>query len=460
MLIDTTQSLTAVSVDTSSNPARVTAQTGVSLESLLATLEASKLGPVAVPAPGDITLGGALAIDAHGTAVPATGETRQPSQTYGPLSNLVVSLTAVVFDSGSQQYVLRTFQRNDPDIGATLAHIGRAFVVEASLVAAPNQRLRCQSDTNIPATELFAPAGSSGRTVASFLDQNGRMEPIWFPFTAHPWPKVWTVAPNKPLLSRAVTQPYNYPFSDSIPKQLSDLIQGIIGGGDGSLTPLFGQTQLAVTTAGLALTLSADIRGWSRTAQQYIRPTTLRVTANGYAVLTRRAGVQRAINEFVQFYQNRVSAYQAQGLYPMNSPVEIRVTGLDQPGDIGAGTVAPTLSALKPRPDHAEWDVAVWFDILSLPDTPSANRFYREIEQWMLSNYSGSYAAPRPEWSKGWGYTDTAAWQDATMIGTTIPGLYRDGQPASSNCDTARTTLDRLDPSRIFSSPLLDTLLP
>ncbi|WP_186119589.1 cholesterol oxidase substrate-binding domain-containing protein [Burkholderia gladioli] len=460
VLLDTTQSLTAVSVDTSSSPARVTAQTGVSLESLLATLETSNLGLVAVPAPGDITLGGALAIDAHGTAVPAAGETRQPGQTYGSLSNLVVSLTAVVFDSGSQQYVLRTFQRSDPDIGALLAHLGRAFIVEATLVAAPNQRLRCQSYTNIPATELFAPAGSSGRTVASFLDQTGRMEAIWFPFTANPWLKVWTVAPSKPLLSRAVTQPYNYSFSDSIPKQLSDLIQGIIGGGDGSLTPLFGQTQLAVTTAGLALTLSADIWGWSRTVQQYIRPTTLRVTANGYAVLTRRADVQRAINEFVQFYQNRVSAYQAQGLYPMNGPVEIRVTGLDQPGDIGAGTVAPTLSALKPRPDHAEWDVAVWFDILSLPGTPSADRFYREIEQWMLSNYSGSYATLRPEWSKGWGYTNTAAWQDATMIGTTVPGLYRDGQPASSNWDTARATLDRLDPSRIFSSPLLDKLLP
>ncbi len=123
VLLDTTQSLTAVSVDTSSSPARVTAQTGVSLESLLATLETSNLGLVAVPAPGDITLGGALAIDAHGTAVPAAGETRQPGQTYGSLSNLVVSLTAVVFDSGSQQYVLRTFQRSDPDIGALLAHL-------------------------------------------------------------------------------------------------------------------------------------------------------------------------------------------------------------------------------------------------------------------------------------------------------------------------------------------------
>ncbi len=460
VLLDTTKSLTAVSVDTSTRPVRVTAQTGVSLETLLAKLEDHGLGVVAAPAPGDITLGGALAIDAHGTAVPAVGETLQPGHTYGSLSNLVLSLTAVVFDPASRQYALRTFQRNDPDIGAFLAHIGRALVVEVTLAVGPNQRLRCQSFIDIPASELFSANASQGRTVASFLDQSGRLEAIWFPFTTCPWLKVWTLKPSKPLLSRAVTQPYNYPFSDSIPQSLSDLVKRIIIGGEGALTPLFGQTQYAITTAGLGLTLSADIWGWSRTVLQYIRPTTLRVTANGYAVLARRADVQRVVSEFVQYYQNRVDAYKARGEYPMNGPVEIRITGLDKPADAGAGAVVPTLSALKPRPDHPEWDVAVWFDILTLPGTPAADRFYREIEQWMLANYSGAYATVRPEWSKGWAYTDTAAWQDDTMITTTIPNLQSAGQPAASNWDAARATLERYDPQRIFRSPLLDRLMP
>ncbi|WP_407655506.1 cholesterol oxidase substrate-binding domain-containing protein [Burkholderia alba] len=460
VLLDTTRSLTAVAVDTSSSPARVTAQTGVSLESLLATLEQYNLGVTAAPAPGDITLGGALAIGAHGTAVPATGESPQPGHTYGSLSNLVLSLTAVVFDPDKQRYGLRTFQRTDPEIGAFLAHVGRAFIVEVTLEAGPNQRLRCQSFVDIPASELFASAGSRGRTVASFLERSGRMEAIWFPQTASPWLKVWTPTPSKPFLSRAVTKPYNYPFSDSIPQSLSDLIKRIVIGGERYLTPLFGQTQLAIATAGLGLTLSADIWGWSRTVLQYIRPTTLRVTANGYAVLARYADVQRVIHEFVQFYQQRVDVYKARGEYPMNGPLEIRVTGLDQPADAGAGAVPASLSALKPRPDHPEWTVAVWFDILTLPGTPSANTFYREVEQWMLSNYTGSYATLRPEWSKGWGYTDTAAWDDDTMLGTTIPNLHREGQPAASGWDAARNTLNRYDPHRIFSSPLLDRLLP
>ncbi|NHV28599.1 cholesterol oxidase substrate-binding domain-containing protein [Burkholderia sp. D-99] len=460
VLLDTTKSLTAVSVDTSARPARVTAQTGISLESLLATLEQYGLGVIAAPAPGDITLGGALAIDAHGTAVPAAGETLQPGHTYGSLSNLVVALTAVVYDPARQQYVLRRFERSDPEIGAFLTHIGRAFVVEVTLTAGPNQRLRCQSYVDIPASELFAPAGTSGRTIASYLDRAGRVEAIWFPFTSSPWLKVWTPTPSKPFLSRAVTQPYNYPFSDSIPQSISDLVKRIVIGGEGALTPLFGQTQLAITAAGLALTLSGDIWGWSRTVLQYIRPTTLRVTANGYAVLARRADVQRVISEFVQFYQNRVDTYKARGEYPMNGPVEIRITGLDKPADVGAGAAVPTLSALKPRPDRPDWDVAVWFDILTLPGTPSADRFYREIEQWMLSNYTGSYATLRPEWSKGWGYTDTAAWQDDTMLTSTIPNLHREGQPAQSTWDAARATLERYDPNRIFRSPLLDRLMP
>ncbi|MFC7630173.1 cholesterol oxidase substrate-binding domain-containing protein [Paraburkholderia humisilvae] len=460
VLLDMTRSLTKVWVDAAARPARVTAQTGVSLETLLATLETYGLGVTACPAPGDITLGGALAIGAHGTAIPAARETPLLGHTYGSLSNLILSLTAVVFDAGKQQYVLRTFTRSDPEIGAFLVHVGRALIVEVTLAAGANQRLRCQSFVDIPASELFASSGSRGRTIASFLDQSGRMEAIWFPFTNCPWLKVWTVQPVKPIFARTVTQPFNYPFSDSIPQPLSELVKRIVTRGECNLTPLFGQMQMSIVTAGLALTLSSDLWGWSRNLLQYIRPSTLRVTANGYAVVTRRADVQRAVAEFVQFYQNRVHVYRARGEYPMNGPVEIRVTGLDQPADAGNGAAVPLLSPLRPRADRPDWDIAIYFDILTMPGTPAANRFYREIEQWMLSNYAGSYATVRPEWSKGWAYTDGAAWQDAAMIGSTIPALLSDGEPPAGRWDAARTILNRYDPQRIFSSALLDRLLP
>ena len=85
---------------------------------------------------------------------------------------------------------------------------------------------------------------------------------------------------------------------------------------------------------------------------------------------------------------------------------------------------------------------------------------YAATEQWMISNYSGSYAAVRPEWSKGWAYTTTAAWSDPTMLSTTIPNAYRAGQAVGDNWDTALATLDEYNPHRVFSSPLLNVLAP
>jgi FAD/FMN-containing dehydrogenase len=192
----------------------------------------------------------------------------------------------------------------------------------------------------------------------------------------------------------------------------------------------------------------------------YVKPTTLRESANGYAVVTSRANIQRVVNEFVTQFQTRLHAYQAEGRYPVNGPVEIRVTGLDIPGDVsGLRAVAPRLSALRPRPDHPAWDVAVWLDILTLPPTPHADEFYRDIEAWIFATYTGTYASVRPEWSKGWAYTASGAWTDPTVLKAIIPHAYRSGHAAGDNWDEAVRALNALDPHRIFTNPLLDTLL-
>ena len=89
------------------------------MDVLLQDLENAGLGLTAHPAPGDITIGGALAIDGHGTAIPADGETIIPGHTYGSVSNLILSLTAVVWSASQRQYVLQTFGRSDPAIQST-----------------------------------------------------------------------------------------------------------------------------------------------------------------------------------------------------------------------------------------------------------------------------------------------------------------------------------------------------
>lgn len=459
LLLSTTEYLTDVELVAGYATPAVRAQSGLFMEDLLAFLEGHNLGMTAVPAPGDVTIGGVLAIDAHGTGVPAVGETRQPGHTYGSLSNLILSLTVVAWDKATNAYVLKTFDRSDRDCQALAAHLGRAFVIEAVLQVGANYNLRCQSFTHITADEMLAAPGSSGRTIERYLDQTGRMEVIWFPFTDKPWLKVWTVSPKKPLLSREVTEPYNYPFSDNIPAEMEELARSLTRDNKQS-TPAFGQMSYNVSAAGLVATQSADIWGKSRNLLLYIKPSTLRATASGYAVVTRRSNVQRVLHDFSQQYKALVASYEAQGEYPINMPVEIRVTGLDKANEVDAAPAREVaLSAIAPHGDHPEWDVAVWFDCLSFVGTEKADDFNTEMEQWFHSHFDPADALVRPEWSKGWGYTSSGEWTSDSYITQTIPDSHTQGQHPHEQWNTAIRRLDKLDPYRVFSNDFIDRLL-
>ncbi|WP_373303231.1 cholesterol oxidase substrate-binding domain-containing protein [Streptomyces echinoruber] len=453
LLVDTSAHLTSLALESAT---AVRAGAGVTMEALLSFLEEHGLGLTAVPAPGDLTVGGALAVDAHGTAVPAPGEQRPPGHTYGSLSNLVLELTAVVWDEDRQVYAPRTFRRDEAECAALLAHLGRCLVTEVVLRVGADTNLRCVSRTDVPAAELFAAPGSSGRTFAGFLDTSGRVEAIWFAFTACPWLKVWSRAPRRPAASRHVTGPYNYPFSDHVPRPVADLAGRMTADAAWYLAPELGTAQYAAASLGLTATLSADIWGPSKNTLLYIRPTTLRVTADGYAVVTSRSRVQQVVHEFTSFYRDRLAAYAARGRFPVNGSVEIRVTGLDDPAHAGLdGARAPLLSAVRPVAGRPEWDTAVWLDVLTLPGTPYAERFLRELEQFLFGTYDGTHALTRVEWSKGWAYTDTAAWSDAHVLGTAVPASFR-----SAVWEEAAGTLRRLDPHRVFGDAFLDRLFP
>ncbi|MFF3067361.1 cholesterol oxidase substrate-binding domain-containing protein [Kitasatospora sp. NPDC057936] len=495
LLVDTSRHLTAITAD---SPTTVRVQTGATMEDLLAHLAGRGLGLTACPAPGELTVGGVLAIGGHGTAVPAVGETRQDGHGYGSVSNQVTRLTAVVLDPATGRYVLRTFDRSEADSAAFLVHLGRAFLTEVVLRAGADRPLRCVSRLDIPASELFARPGDTGgggllggllgggppRTFADFVDRDGRTEAIWFAYTEYPWLKTWSVAPAKPLAARAVDQPYNYPFSDNVPEPVARLAGQIVSGAWAS-APLFGQLQYLVAKVGLtgdltdvllsggllrdlltgdllthllAAGLRSDLWGPSRTLLQYVRPTTLRVTANGYAILCKRADLQWVVSEFAAQYRKLLADYQARGEFPVNGAVEIRVTGLDDPAYAGVpGARPPLLSALRPRPDRPEWDTAVWLDVLAFPGTPGLERFARDLEQWLLRTFDGTRAGLRVEWSKGWAYTADAAWSDPDLLGRVIPASLRDG--GGPGWDEAVAVLNRHDPHRVFGNPFLDGLL-
>jgi len=460
LLVDTTRHLTRVAVDAAGSPATVTAQTGVAMDVLLERLAAAGLGFTTTPAVGDVTLGGVLAIDGHGTALPARGETPVPGKGFGSLCNAALSLTAVVWD-GRSEYRLRTFRRDDPGIQPLLAHAGRAFITEATLQVGADVNLRCRSFFDIPAADLFAPPARAGRnSFQAWVEACGRVEAIWFPFTALPWLKVWEPAAERPWTSRAVAEPYAYTFANWVTPDQAGFIDRVVSG-DVSATPAFQNLEMAAAGSGLILTGSWDLWGPSRCTTLYVKPTTLRLAENGYAVLTSRGSIQRVVSEYCSAYRDLAGKYEARGQYPMNGPVEIRVTGLDRAGEVMLpGALEPQLSALRPRPDHPGWDCAVWLNALTFPGTAGENEFKAELEAWLLGNYAGDYGAVRVEWAKGWGYTGRGAWTSDGFLDHALPASFSAGQAQGDGWQAALAALDRYDPARIFSNPFLDRLMP
>ena len=126
----------------------------------------------------------------------------------------------------------------------------------------------------------------------------------------------------------------------------------------------------------------------------------------------------------------------------MNGPIEIRVTGLDNPADaLTAGAQSPILSSVRPRPDQPYWDVAVWLDMGTLPVTPGFSQFYADMESWIWSHYTGSYATVRPEWSKAWACTHPRPLDQYLDPWHTIPAAVSAGQATDDGWATAVSIL-------------------
>jgi Cholesterol oxidase, substrate-binding/FAD binding domain len=460
--------------------------TGATMGELLEFLEQQPGGKGAasgfsfphIPAPDHLTVGGVLAINGHGTAIPTSPNDNFPT-TYGSMSNRILSLTAVVTDptnANPNEYQLKTFLRGDHETTAFLTQLGRALIVEVTLQVIDNYNLRCQSITDIDKSVLFAP--QSGNTVPvnscmDFLQKSGRIEIIWFPFTDNPWLKVWTVEPTQPAGTKLVNSPNNYPFSDNLPDWVTDMIKTILD--IPSITKLFGPAMEKITNLGLDASDARDLWGPSKNTLFYVKDTTLRVTANGYAVLMNQSNIQNAIAAFTAKFDELLNKYANTtdginnpkywlGEYPVNSPLEIRITGLDKPNQVpsmtGGPVGRPVISSLSTdaETDKNNWDVALWLDVLTLPGTGFANEFYTELEAWMLWEYTSPKAKLVPEWSKGWAFTDNGgAWSSSPFLENIRQG-FTQNRATNDNWAWVISTLGKYDAKNLFQSPLTKTL--
>jgi hypothetical protein len=211
--------------------------------------------------------------------------------------------------------------------------------------------------------------------------------------------------------------------------------------------------------------VSRDIWGPSKGVLLYIQDTTLKVTANGYAVQLRKADLQRAVHDFTAQYRVLIEKYQQQGKYPINSPLEIRVTGLDDPSKVnvpaGQKASTPVLSSLAyddvAKAKENNWDVALWLDVLTIPGTPDSNDFFTDLEEWLLDRFQGSAGRVLPEWSKGWAYTSAGPWTNQTFM-EHVRSAFKDGGSSVETWNRQVSTLKSYDQANLFGNPLLDRL--
>ncbi|WP_133754574.1 FAD-binding protein [Naumannella halotolerans] len=155
---------------------RVRVQAGATVESLLAHLDDHDRGIAACPAPGQITVAGAVAINGHGTAVPADGEERSPGMRFGSMSNLIVAVTVVTWDEVKGGFGITELERDSAEIAPYLTLLGRGVIIDLTLQAGAKEHFHCRNRTDIGVSTLFAHPDKAGSdSLAALVDRYGRV---------------------------------------------------------------------------------------------------------------------------------------------------------------------------------------------------------------------------------------------------------------------------------------------
>lgn len=405
-----------------------------------------------LPAPGNLTLGGALAIGAHGTVVPSNNGSN-PSL-MGCLSNLITEFDAVVTDpttSGQANYALRTFKRTDVDAAAFLVHLGRAFVTSVTMLVEPNSYLQLTCLFPQVSDLLGAPTHDSPDQFSALLDTYGRIEVLWFPFNDQAF--VQANQRQKTAIEPQVAGPYNFPWMNTVTPELNAAIAHQLKTTP-SATPAFTKGEFATAVENEK---GKVYNGISRDLEIYLKDTTLRVTLWGWAIQIPRSQVQYVANEFFEQVRSQLNVAESNGVYPINAAMEIRCTTVDSRDALPwADSVPAPLAATNPV--DPSLDTVIWLNVGTITGTPGANEFYTELETWLLTTFeSWTWTGRvRPEWSKAWAYTDAGPWTNPDTI-QTIRAAFPAGDPPFDFA-WAQGRLAAYDRGNIFRSPLLEQL--
>lgn len=382
------------------------------------------------PGVPDVTIGGMLAIGAHGAGIRQRSD--QPDL-FGTVSNLVLGFTAIV--SEGDDYVIREFRRDDPDAAALLVHLGAAYLLTVTMRVVPNCHLSRRVE--YPDWQVAYAATAESGSLQALVEEHGRVQALWFPFTKTPVVQHFTEEAY--VEGPRVTEPLTVRLSPDLPAGFTGAFTKTLAHLPW-LTPMVERAVLAEMKH-----LSPPDHEWHGTSGNmllYVQHDTLRVVSLAYAVHVRASDVQQAIHDLAHQFDRMLHDYAHAGHEPINSCLEMRVTDVDRAEAVGlAGAVPAALSAGLPINDSER---VIWFDVVTTPGMPMAWEFYAEYEAWLWQRFPDGL---RPEWSKAWAVSADGPWTNEHVLATVRERV----QPVVE-------TWDRLDSRRVYGSPLLDRL--
>lgn len=469
LLLDTKRHLTDFHVnppDSPETPDRlsVTVGPGLTLLRFLTLLEENDLSIFACPTTGVFTIGGLLAIGAHGSGIPGAQDQRNVGHTYGTLSNLVMELTIVSWDASQGSYKLRRVHRAEKEAKAFLVNLGRAFIVSATLRVGKLQMLRSQSHFFVPVGTVFQDPAvknplNSAYSFSSLAQTFGRIDVITSSIGAKSptWILTWRNEPVRGPRSRYAFLPYNYISNNYLPAFVIDpFLKTAI-----SLYPrtweLFGKIMYPFIVLTTKLTKSQDFWGPSKNHFLYLTKYSPRLRSHSFVVLTSRRNLQLVAFTMRKHFDRLAEQYLARDkVLPPSGIVNTRVTGIDDPEDVLIpGAEAPVFSNAKPRKEKPEWDVVLWMQPTAYPSTPKWQEFSKRLQDLYLREIEeAGLGTLRVEWSKGWAHTLEGPWLNGTIARDKLPRSY-----GAEDWNFGVAALQENDPNNVFSNEYLDELL-
>ena len=162
--------------------------------------------------------------------------------------------------------------------------------------------------------------------------------------------------------------------------------------------------------------------------------------------------VQRGIHFFTASVKAILADMETQNVFPVNTGMEIRVTGLDEANSTGfPGEQAPYLSttAIDDLARRNGWDCVLWLGVRSVPTTRGLNTFYSRLEERLTQFvfFQPPHGLLRPEYSKGWAYTERGPHTNYDFLSITRQRL--------THFVDARAVFEKYDPKGISGSAFL-----